>query len=293
MDLKVSGSMNPKLFEALNKFMEEKKPQNEKEANKFMQEFIELYNNDKLNYEYSPAVKASEILEKVEDAKSDEERIKLAHEALEIDANCLEAKIIIAVNQDRPIKVLSDVDSALKEERARLKEEGFFDKDNIGEFYGIFETRAYIQNMYHLAHMYANAGMIKRSIDVAREVIRLNENDNTGVRYLLMGLYAYLEDEVNMKKLYNKYREENVLILTPFMIYYYKQGKYEEAVKYLERIKRVNKNFVSFFQNEYDINLPDGYMFGDVSEVQTIVSELDFLFITVTRIEDFILNGGL
>ena len=68
MDLKVSGSMNPKLFEALNKFMEEKKPQNEKEANKFMQEFIELYNNDKLNYEYSPAVKASEILEKVEDA---------------------------------------------------------------------------------------------------------------------------------------------------------------------------------------------------------------------------------
>ena len=147
--------------------------------------------------------------------------------------------------------------------------------------------------MYHLAHMYANAGMIKRSIDVAREVIRLNENDNTGVRYLLMGLYAYLEDEVNMKKLYNKYREENVLILTPFMIYYYKQGKYEEAVKYLERIKRVNKNFVSFFQNEYDINLPDGYMFGDVSEVQTVVSELDFLFITVTRIEDFILNGGL
>ncbi len=47
--------------------------------------------------------------------------------------------------------------------------------------------------------------MIYKAIDTCKEILRLNESDNTGIRFLLMGLYAYLEDEDSLKKLCKKY----------------------------------------------------------------------------------------
>lgn len=32
------------------------------------------------------------------------------------------------------------------------------------------------------------------------EIVSLNNNDNTGARYLLMAIYAYLEEEKEIKK---------------------------------------------------------------------------------------------
>ena len=286
--------MDPKLFEALNKFMDEKKPKNIDEANKVLQEFIPLYNSGKLNYEYSNKVEAYEFLEKARDAKSEKEEIKFVKKALEVDPDCLEAKVMLALNQDDFMVIYRDLEQALEDEKNRLQKLGYFTKENMGHFYGIFETREYIKAMNSLARIYANDGLIGKAISLAREIIRLNENDNTGVRYLLMGLYAYMEDYSSMKKLYNKYSEENLFMLVPFMIYYFKQAKYDEAEKYLDRIKKVNKNFVSYFENmeDYDDDLPPYYSIGDISEVKTVSHELDFLFITMPNIENFIVEKG-
>ena len=83
-------------------------------------------------------------------------------------------------------------------------------------------------------------------------------------------------------------------MLVPFMIYYFKQAKYDEAEKYLDRIKKVNKNFVSYFENmeDYDDDFPPYYSIGDISEVKTVSHELDFLFITMPNIENFIVEKG-
>lgn len=286
--------MDPKLFEALNKFMDEKKPKNIDEANKVLQEFIPLYNSGKLNYEYSNKVEAYEFLEKARDAKSGKEEIKFVKKALEVDPDCLEAKVMLALNQDDFMVIYRDLEQALEDEKNRLQKLGYFTKENIGHFYGIFETREYIKAMNSLARIYANDGLIGKAIKLAKEILRLNENDNTGVRYLLMGLYAYMEDYSSMKKLYNKYSEENLFMLVPFMIYYFKQAKYDEAEKYLDRIKKVNKNFVSYFENmeDYDDDFPPYYSIGDISEVKTVSHELDFLFITMPNIENFIVEKG-
>ena len=68
----------------------------------------------------------------------------------------------------------------------------------------------------------------------------------------------------------------------------------DEAEKYLDRIKKVNKNFVSYFENmeDYDDDLPPYYSIGDISEVKTVSHELDFLFITMPNIENFIVEKG-
>ena len=283
--------MDQKFYEALNQFMEEHNPKDMDEANKLLQEFINLYNNGKIDYEASPLAKAYEILEEAKDEVNEKKRVKLIKKALEVCPECLEAKLLLAVHQDRPIKVLLDFKEALDEEKDRLKNMRWFAKEHIGHFYGIYETRPYIGGLYGLANMYANAGMISRAIDVAKEILRLNESDNTGTRYLLMGLYAYLEDINNMNKLYNKYREENLHMLVPFLVYYYKQGEYREALKYLDRIKKVNKNFVTYFEDELESDgIPDAYSLGDMSEVEAVVSLFEFLFATVPGISELIVE---
>lgn len=125
------GIVDPKLFEALNKFMGEKKPKSIDDVNQLMQEFTLLYNSGKLNYEYSAKVEAYELLEKAKEAKSEKEEIKLVKKALEVDPDCVEAKIILAINQDDFMMVYHDLEQALEEEKVRLQKLDFFAKENI------------------------------------------------------------------------------------------------------------------------------------------------------------------
>ena len=43
---------------------------------------------------------------------------------------------------------------------------------------------------------------------------------------------------------------------------------------------------------DYDDDLPPYYSIGDISEVKTVSHELDFLFITMPNIENFIVEKG-
>lgn len=284
--------MDPKIYEAVEKFMAERNPKNIDEANEMLQEFVKLYNDNELNYEDSPAVQAYELVERANDAKSKKERVKLAKKALEIYPDCLEAKLILVFENDSHIIIFKELAAIIEEEKNRLKKEGFFSKNNIGNFYVIFETRPYITALYTLACLYASAGMINRAIEVSKEILRLNKSDNTGTRYLLMGLYAYKEEINNMNKLFGVYREECLFMLFPYLVYYFKQGNMAKALSYLDRIKKVNKNFVKYFKDEMDIepNMPDIYSPGDMSEVEAVMEELEFLFLSTPGITELILN---
>ena len=98
-----------------------------------------------------------------------------------------------------------------------------------------------------------------------------------------------------MNQLYKKYKEEDLHMLVSFMIYYFKQGDYKNALKYLERIKKVNKNFVLFFEEEMDMDpvMPDAYSIGDMSEVESVIAELEFLFSSVPGISELILEDDI
>ena len=145
--------------------------------------------------------------------------------------------------------------------------------------------------MYNLACFYAGLGMINKAIDLAREILRLDNRDGSGARYLLMGLYAYMEDESNLKKLYQKYPEESLSMLVPFFVYYYKQTNFKEAKRYLDKIVKCNKHFNHIF-DDADVNMLDGYIVGDISEVEMVATELSFLLNTVPGLEDFVLDNG-
>ena len=197
--------------------------------------------------------------------------------------------------EENHIKSLKLLEEGLKNEKDRLKEKGYFDKECIGHFYGIFETRPYINGLYRKADCLISDGKAKQARDVCLEILRLNKNDNTGARYLLMAIYAYLEEEKEMLKLYKKYPEEALEMLFPQFALYYKLGKDKETIEMLNRINKANSHFIKFFKGTIKNNkeVLDGYYRkGDVTEVIMYFEEYRFLIMSLPSIDEFILENS-
>ena len=282
--------MNNKLNNLLNEFLEQNQDLTEEELDQKLQEFIGDYNNDLLDYEVTPLDEAYEILDKAYEADSLKEATKLAKQALKKCDYCLDATIFLANLEKNTLKIEQIINEGIDKEKKRLTKEGFFEKDNIGHFYGIFETRPYIRGLYFKAQYLATLSRLKKAREVCLEILRLNSNDNMGARYLLMAVDAGLEDEKDLLKIYKKYPEENLRTLFPLCALYYKQENMEKAKEYASRLHKVNSNLLKFYQEkiEMDEYIEDGcYQIGDASEVVSYIEEQAFLLPTIIALRDF------
>ena len=287
--------MNNKLNNMINDFLANTDAKDENELNEKLQEFIKKYNAGEMDYENTILDEAYELLEKAENTKSKTQAIKYAKEAYETCPDCFDAILFQVHLEDNPLKRWKLLDEGLEAEKNRLTKEKYFDKENIGHFYGIFETRPYIRGLYAKADYLILDGKIKQARDVCKEILRLNENDNTGARYLLMAIYAYFEEENDMLKLYKKYPEENLEMLFPLFILYYKQGNDKKAKEYLDRINKANPHFIKFFKGTMKENTDIPYRHyakGDSSEVIMYFREYDFLVETIPTINYYILENS-
>ena len=288
--------MDNKLNNMLNEFFANNEFENEEEANKKLQEFIMKYNNNEIEYENTKLDDAYEILEKAQNAKSPSKAIKYAEQAYETCKECLDALLFRISLEDDPLKSSKLLNEGLEYEKDRLTKEGYFKKDNIGHFYAIFETRQYIKGLYTKAMYLTIDGKIKQARDVCKEIIRLNSNDNSGSRYLLMAIYAYLEEESEILKLYRKYPEDTLGMLVPLFILYYKLGKDDKAIEYLKKVNKANPNFLKYFKEDElkpNKKIPEGcYAFGDASEVLNFIDETGFLLDTVPTISYYIIENS-
>ncbi len=78
--------------------------------------------------------------------------------------------------------------------------------------WGDIDTRAYLRAIQYRADLYADENDKEKSSELYRLLLKLNPNDNQGVRYLLAGLYAGINgetinkmfDEGNEKQNWNK-----------------------------------------------------------------------------------------
>ena len=87
--------------------------------------------------------------------------------------------------------------------------------------WGFLENRAYLRAIQYRADLFADDGEKEKAIELYRLLLRLNPNDNQGVRYTISGVYADISgerinqmfDEGNEKqnwdKLKNLVKEQN------------------------------------------------------------------------------------
>ena len=286
--------MDNKFNNMLQEFLKNNDVDSIDNANEKLQEFIKMYNNGEIEYENTPLDDAYEILEEAQNAKTEKEAIKLAKKAYEKSRECFDAILFQCDLEENGIKRMKLLDEGLEFEKNRLKKEKYFDKENIGHFYGIFETRPYIRGLVIKAEYLLEEGKLRQAESVCKEVLKLNKNDNMGARYLLMAIYATLEEEKDMLKLYQKYPEESLEMIFPLFALYYKLGNDKKAKEYLNRVDKCNSNFVKFFKGTIkeskEVNL-GYYSRGDSSEIFMYFGRYDYLLITMPKLHEYVIEN--
>lgn len=286
--------MDNKFNNMLQEFLKNNNIESLEEANEKLQEFIKMYNNGEIEYENTPLDDAYEILEEAQNARNEKEAIKLAKKAYEKSPECFDAILFQCDLEENGIKRMKLLDDGLETEKNRLIKEKYFDKENIGHFYGIFETRSYIRGLVVKAEYLLEEGKLRQAESICKEVLRLNENDNMGARYLLMAIFATLEEENDMLKLYKKYPEEDLEMLFPLFALYYKIGNDKKAKEYLNRVNKCNSNFVKIFNDtikESDKVKPGYYSRGDSSEIFMYLERYGYLLITMPRLHEYVIEN--
>ena len=251
MDISMSKE-SEKLFKELNKYLEDKDCQSEEEMNALIEQFIQQHNANLTFKETTPenAETADDYLELAESAKTKKKKLEFAQKALESDADCLDAEVMILELTSKETDVLIEDYQKLSEKaKQRMSEQGLFDDDSIGDFWGILETRPYMRLLYKLVTALKECGMYRKASEICQEMLRLCSNDNLGIRYTLMHLYAHLEDEAGANILREQFADDNSSqMLLPLSVLYYKTGDADKALDYLKQLRKLNKDTYKFFK---------------------------------------------
>ena len=218
--------------------MEGKEFKNEAEINEFMSEFMQTHN---AGLGKKTGKDAYDYLEMAQDTFDAKEAIRYAQKALKLDPYCLDAELIIAQAKSKDMEELKkNMEKVIRKGEEQLAQRNISKEEDAGSFYGLFETRPYMRVRKEYVGLLITQGRYRHAISEAEELIRLNENDNLGVRYILMALYSYFEDEDKAKALFDKYPEESAFMLLPLIALYYKVENDKKVKSYIRKLK--NKN---------------------------------------------------
>jgi tetratricopeptide (TPR) repeat protein len=143
------------------------------------------YFDDKENW--TPVRKAQELMYDAWDTPQREERIKLARKALKISPDCADAYVLLAEEEADTLEKSRRLYQEGVEAGKRALGEAFLnDPENIGYFWGILDTRPFMRALHGYGICLAQNGGDDLALDCFRELLRLNPNDNQGVRFSLL-----------------------------------------------------------------------------------------------------------
>ena len=81
-------------------------------------------------------------------------------------------------------------------------------KEYAGHFWGFLETRPYMRARAGLASTLLKLGDVDGAIDHFQDILRLNPNDNQGIRYILLGCLLERGDDGALKELMTAYDDD-------------------------------------------------------------------------------------
>lgn len=193
---------------------------------------------------------ADDYLELAEQASSKKKSLEYLQKALELEPENIDAQLqlISHTPENKMDERLSALRQLMDVAARQLEQEGCF-KKNVGDFWIVLETRPYMRVCYTYFDSLISCGMIRCAINEGEELLRLCENDNLGVRYQLMHLYAYMEDEMHALALHKRFdSHEETQMLLPLAVLYYKLNQFERAEDYIKRLAVVNSDTKKFLR---------------------------------------------
>ena len=265
--------------------------ESDEQLEKLFQEFMEQYNaglDDAPPLSKENAKSVYDWLELSEQQNTKKAQRECLEKAKELEPKNLDVLLRILLLEKKSYwEYIPEVQKILALGKEDLKERKLY-RESMGDFYMVLETRPYMRVLQFYLTILAGSYMIQQAIAVAKEMLKLNQNDNLGARYTLMALYVYTEDEFNVRKLIREHKEEedSAFFTMPLALLKFRQGKWEEAKAILEKVKAQYKGFTTFLRDAaagrdalYDEDFHnDYYQPFTRSELITIVLDCDFLW---------------
>jgi tetratricopeptide (TPR) repeat protein len=191
----------------LTRILDQHEFASEKELNDFLQNLIVPGQRLESPKARTPLEEAQEVMYEAWGARSHSKRMKLAKKALSISPDCADAYVLLA-----------EESAKTPAEAIRLYEQGVAAgeraigpgllKEYEGDFWGVFETRPYMRAREGLALSLWHDGFTHEAIKHFEEMLRLNPNDNQGVRYYLVDIYLETENDDALRQLLKRYKDD-------------------------------------------------------------------------------------
>ena len=191
--------------------------------------------------------RAQELMYQAFEEPNPGKRIALAHEALSISPNCADAYVLLAEEEADTIQRALEYyqQGVAAGERALGRE---FFAENAGDFWAILETRPYMRARAGLADVLWRLKRQDEALEHYREMLRLNPNDNQGIRYLLLVLLLEMEREGEAMALLKQYADEwsAVWLYTRALLEFRKQDASLQANKALADALKENPHVPAY-----------------------------------------------
>jgi len=219
--------------------------------------------------EKTPLKEAQDIIYDAWEVNDPKRRVALARKALEISPDCADAYALLAEETASSLtEALNLYRQGVEAGERALGREAF--EEDVGHFWGILETRPYMRARAGLAECLWASGKHDEAIQHYKDMLRLNPNDNQGIRDLLMPRLIEMGRDKEAEALFEEYLDDGMAsrIYSRALLDFRKTGDSEISRKSLAAALKKNKHIPAYLLGRKKMPkfLPEYYSPGDESE---------------------------
>jgi len=216
----------------------------------------------------TPLEQAQDLVYQAFEARG-RKQIQLVRKALQICPDCADAYVLLAERCSDAEKARDFYMEGVAAGKRALGTQ-FFDEE-VGHFWGILQTRPYMRARFGLAQCLEELGNLDEAVGHYRELLRLNPNDNQGVRDILLPCLLKLNADNEAAELLKQYKEDKSFAIwcyTKALLTFRQKGSTATARNHLKKAMGVNRYVPKYLlgYEEMPELLPSSYSPGSEEE---------------------------
>ena len=223
----------------------------------------------------SPLEEAQDLMYEAWDATGTR-RTQLARKALGISPDCADAYVLLAEEKARTMEEARDFFAQGVAAGERALGVDVFEED-AGHFWGIIETRPYMRAREGLAHSLWELGEREAAIGHYKEMLRLNSNDNQGVRYVLLDSLLAMGRDDEAGLLLAEYEDDGsaAWLYNHALWTFRREGNSPESLRRLQVALKDNRHVPAYLlgRKRLPSHLPDMISFGGEDEAASYAAD--------------------
>jgi len=222
----------------------------------------------------TPVDQAQDLMYKAWNARG-ASRVRLARKALALSPDCADAYVLLAEETAKSVEEARDLYEQGTQAGERALGPKVFEED-AGHFWGLTETRPYMRARLGLAQCLWTLGQHEEAIGHYVDMLRLNPNDNQGIRWTLVNCLLQTGDDVAAGELLARFEEDaSATWAYSQALYRFRRGHLIRAAAAIGTAFETNPFVPPYLLGEKRLprRLPEYVMFGDETEAQSYAAE--------------------